>query len=84
MSKRRKTRPKNISQTLPLEGAFPNYLSDVSDDLSQKYYYVEDIKSGKTGLTCKISNIQNQNVFYCLKTIKPEIKDKEVRRRIKT
>jgi HD superfamily phosphohydrolase len=80
--KRRAARGRGVGQ-LPLEGAFPPYLADVAKELSRRYRFVGDIKSGKTGLTCKIANAQNETFLYCLKTIKPDIEDPSTRTKIR-
>lgn len=65
------------SMLLPLEGSFPDEFSAVSASLSRRYQYVDEIAKGKTGLACKLRSNLNQDHFYCLKTVRHDITDRE-------
>lgn len=83
MARKRKAKGAAVSKQLPLEGSFPEHLYEIARDLSRRYDYVEEIAKGKTAVTYKLSSRTNPNHFLCLKTVRPDISEGEVREKVR-
>ncbi len=74
---------KNTTQNL-FPGIYPQYLAQISNELSKKYRFIEEIKRGKTGVTYKLCDANDLLTnYYCLKTISPSISESKERQRVK-
>jgi serine/threonine protein kinase len=74
-----------VPKELPSLGVLPPHLRTeaVLSKLSNRFTFVREVASGKTGVVYLLRSESNPDLFYCLKTIKPDIADPKSRNAVK-